>query len=301
MNYTLFSVHAKLLGMAVFWGAAWPWARMVAQSMPPVTGAALRFLLAAFGLFVWLFSRHRFKTVRALSVKQWGALFVASLFGVVLYNIFFMLGLQILPASRAAVVISLNPVLTLLLAAWFFKEKFNAFILTGMIAAVTGALTAMTQGKPWQIVTGQAGSGEWLILGCVGCWVVYTFLGRLLLARIDALTATAVSALMGGTVLSVVGFLMGDADLRRVAEAPVSSWAALLAMAFASTTLGYSWYFDGVKALGAGNAAAYITLVPLFGIGASILFLGEPLNGSLLAGAAIAIFGMGLMHYGQSK
>ena len=41
-------------------------------------------------------------------------------------------------------------------------------------------------------------------------------------------------------------------------------WISLLGLAFGATVLAYAWYFDGVKHLGAGNASAYIILVPIF-------------------------------------
>ena len=31
-------------------------------------------------------------------------------------------------------------------------------------------------------------------------------------------------------------------------------------------SIAYAWYFDGVKYLGAGNASAYIILVPILGV-----------------------------------
>ncbi|MGN6891030.1 DMT family transporter, partial [Neisseria sp. P0014.S004] len=41
------SVHLKLLGMAVLWGACWPMGRMLGQSLPPLTGGAGRCVLAS--------------------------------------------------------------------------------------------------------------------------------------------------------------------------------------------------------------------------------------------------------------
>lgn len=74
-----------------------------------------------------------------------------------------------------------------------------------------------------------------------------------------------------------------------------------MALALAATTVAYAWYFDGVKALGAGNAAAYITLVPIFGITISALWLHEPLPATLIAGGLVAVTGMALMQWGQQQ
>ena len=258
-----YSVHLKLLGMAVLWGASWPMGRMLGQSLPPLTGGAVRFVLASVLLLGWLFARSRFATLAALSARQWLGLTAAASVGVCGYAVFFMLGLQTMPAGKAAVVVAVNPVLTLLLATWFFGERLNAKILAGMLLAVGGAIMVVTQGQPLTVLSGGIKAGEWLIFGCVVCWAAYTLIGRAVLRGIDALTVTTATSFIGATVLA------------------------------------YAWYFEGVKTLGAGSAAAYITLVPIFGVLSSAWFLGEPLHISLVAGCAAAVGGMTLMRYGQ--
>ncbi|MFW9327030.1 LLM class flavin-dependent oxidoreductase, partial [Glaesserella parasuis] len=48
MNFQrFFGPHLRLVGMALLWGASWPAGRVVAQNMPPLAAASLRFLLAA--------------------------------------------------------------------------------------------------------------------------------------------------------------------------------------------------------------------------------------------------------------
>jgi drug/metabolite transporter (DMT)-like permease len=88
----------------------------------------------------------------------------------------------------------------------------------------------------------------------------------------------------------------GPASLSEPLSAPPLVWAAMLFLAAGATVLAYAWYFDGVAALGAGGAAAYISLVPVFGVASSTLLLGEPLEAPLLAGGALAVAGMVVMN-----
>ena len=285
--------HLRLLGMAVIWGASWPWGRVVAQSMPPLTGAALRFLLAGIALLVWLLSAQGTAPLRRLSGAQWLGLSAAAASGICAYAVFFMYGLQSVAAGRASVVVALNPVLTLLLAAWLFRERLNLGIVLGMLLAVSGALTAITQGHPLQILNGGMGRGELLLLGCVVSWSAYTLLGRKVLKGIDALTATTVAAVLGSLMLLLAAAgIEGVAGWQQVFVAPLKAWVSIAALAFGATTLSYSWYFRGVQHLGVGVAAAYIVLVPIFGILSSALMLGEPLHASLAWGGLLAAGGM---------
>ena len=275
-----YSVHLKLLGMAVLWGASWPMGRMLGQSLPPLTGGAVRFVLASFLLLGWLFARSRFATLAALSARQWLGLTVAASVGVCGYAVFFMLGLQAMPAGKAAVVVAVNPVLTLLLA-------------------VCGAITAVTQGQPLTVLSGGIKAGEWLIFGCVVCWAAYTLIGRAVLRGIDALTVTAATSFIGALMLSAVALWTDGLPFDAMAAMDARGWTALAWLVIGATVLAYAWYFEGVKTLGAGSAAAYITLVPIFGMLSSAWVLGEPLHISLVAGCAAAVGGMTLMRYGQ--
>ena len=72
-----------------------------------------------------------------------------------------------------------------------------------------------------------------------------------------------------------------------------------IGVAFGATVLAYAWYFDGVKYLGAGNAAAYIILVPILGILFSAVWLNEQVDFSLIIGGILAVSGLGIMHWGR--
>jgi drug/metabolite transporter (DMT)-like permease len=289
-------VHAALLGMALMWGLSWPAGRALALAMPPLSGSAWRFSIAALLLFVWwrwLPAREPRAALR-LSPRQWAGLAAGGAVGVAGYAFFFMIALRHVEASRAAVVVTTNPVFTTLLAAWLFHERFNTRVAIGLVLALVGAATVLTQGAPWTLFGGSVGLGEWLLLGCIATWVGYTLIARALLAGIDSLAATAITsavgtALLWAAALAVEGPSQAWASLTGLT---LGGWASLLFLAIGSTVLAYAWYFRGVAALGAGTAASYISLVPVFGVASSVLLLGEPVTPSLLIGGALALTGV---------
>lgn len=286
------AVHLRLLGMALLWGASWPAGRLFAQAMPPLSGSAWRFTLAALLLVAWMQWQHR--QWPRLTQRQWLGLAWAGAIGVAGYAVFFMMALQRVEASRAAVVVTTNPVFTTLLAAWLFKEKFNARIALGMVCALTGAATVLTHGAPWALFTGGIGVGEWLLLGCIASWVAYTLIARALLAGIDSLAATAITSVFGTALLWTVALAVEGAPVAAdsLAALSVVGWVSMVFLAVGSTVLAYAWYFRGVAVLGAGTAASYISLVPVFGVASSLLVLGESLDASLLIGGALAVAGV---------
>jgi drug/metabolite transporter (DMT)-like permease len=294
------AVHAKLVGMAAMWGGSWPAGKLLAQNAPPFAGASWRFILALGLLLAWWTLRQRASGAALwprLSARQWAGLALAGAVGVYGYAAFFMLGLQHVPAGRAALVVTVNPVFTTLIAAWLFRERFTPLIAAGMVLATLGASIVLTHGEPWRLLLGDIGVGEWLLLGCVAAWVAYTLLGRRLLVGIDALATTLITA-AAGLVLLVASSLAfeGPAALAAPRTFNAEIWIALVFLAAGATVLAYAWYFEGVAALGAGGASAYISLVPVFGVASASLWLGEPIGPSLLIGGALAVGGMVVMN-----
>lgn len=300
MNHSRHFTHFGLVGMAALWGASWPWGRIVALAMPPLAAASLRFLLASAVLMLWLYRSGRIRALRELSTCQWFGLAGASAVGVLGYSAFFLLALQTVPAGKAAMVVALNPVLTMLFAVLLFREAVNWLMCAGLALAVTGALYALSGGAMALLRPMQTGTGELLLLGCACCWVAYTLIGRLVLTSLDALTTTTATAIIGAVLLFAASWLVeGPAVWAGLAKAPAVAWYSIFALAFGATALAYAWYLNGVKVLGAGGAAAYMSLVPLFGMLLSSLWLNEPLTASLLTGCVMAIVGMILMNIGR--
>ena len=192
---TPWSVHLRLLGMIMFWGASYSWAKTVVATVPPITAATLRFFLASFALFVWLHRLRRTRQLLTISARQWAGLTLAAISGIVLYTMCFMIALRHIDAGRAAVLFALSPVLTLLLAAWLFHEKLNTLIVTGILLAVVGSAIVIAHGNPLTLLRGHIGIGEWLIFASIFLWTGYTLIGRKMLGGMDALSTTVATLL----------------------------------------------------------------------------------------------------------
>lgn len=289
-------VHLRLLGMAVVWGGSWPAGRIVSLAMPPFAASAWRFLIAGTLLLVWL--RWQRGSWPRLTARQIAALGAAGAVGVFGYATLFMLASKLVESGRGAVVVTTNPVFITVFAALLFRERFNALIALGLALAVIGAATVLTHGAPWKLLAGDIGRGEWLLLGCTATWTVYSLMGRRLMANIDSLTATTVTAVIGGAMLWVAALVVeGPAvTLDALLGLDAREVAALVFLAAGATALAYAWYYRGIEALGAGVASSYISLVPIFGVAGGALVLGETIDATLLVGGALTIAGVLLVN-----
>lgn len=299
---TQWSVHLKLVGMAALWGASWPAGRVLAQELPPLAAASWRFGIALILLLMWLRASGGTARWRSISRRQWLGLAAAGAVGVFGYAVFFMLGLAHVAAGRAALVVTCNPVLTTLIAAWWFGERLDWKIGIGMLLATLGAAVVITHGAPWTLFAGGVGLGELLLLGCAATWVGYTLMGRRLLVGIDALSTTTITAGFGLLMLLGASWLFErPSALAAPLHASSQVWLALAFLAIGATVVAYAWYFEGVAALGAGAAAAYISLVPVFGVLFAALWLGEQVDASILLGGTLAVGGMATMNLARAR
>lgn len=292
MNAThAWRTHAGLAGMALLWGGSWPAGRVVAQQMPPLSSSAWRFSIAVLCLLLWMHTRRGWPR---LSARQWWGLAAAGAVGVFGYAAFFMAALQQVEASRAAVVVTTNPVFTTVLAAWLFKERFNARIAAGLLLAVIGAATVLTRGAPWQLFAGAMGVGEWLLIGCIATWTGYSLMGKRLMAGIDSLTATTMTAAFGCAMLWLAAMVFDGPAQAATALSRLTpgGWLAMIFLALGATVLAYAWFYRGIEVLGAGVASSYISLVPVLGVASAVVVLGERLDASLLIGGAVALVGV---------
>ena len=174
--------------------------------------------------------------------------------------------------------------------------------MTGILLAVVGSAIVIAHGNPLTLLRGHIGIGEWLIFASIFLWTGYTLIGRKMLGGMDALSTTVATLLIGAALLLPVSLIVeGTAGWATLLHATPATWGALLALTFGSTVLAYAWYFDGIRALGAGNAAAYLTLEPVFGVLFAALWLGESLHLSLIGGGVLAVGGMVLTYLGRRR
>ncbi len=285
-------VHVRLVLTMIFWGGTFVAGRVLAEELHPLTAASLRFILASAMLLTTL--KIRYGTLPRLDKKQWGAMTLLALTGVFSYNIFFFTGLQTVEAGRASMIIAVNPVVTAMLAMLFFGERAGFLRSLGMFLAVSGALVVISRGRPIALFQGGIGYGELCIVGCVLSWSAYTLIGKRLLVNIQPLVAVAYSCTLGALFLLTAAMLGGH--LSEVRELTMQAGLCLLYFAFFGTTLGFIWFYDGVKALGAGRSAMYVNLVPVSGVSLGVLLLGERLGSSLILGGILVFFGLYLIN-----
>jgi drug/metabolite transporter (DMT)-like permease len=287
-------IYMKLVAVAAIWGATFVAGRVVSSQMPPLAGASARFLVAtaALAAVVWL----RYGGLPRLSSREMAATAALGFTGILLYNLGFFYALRDLPASRASLLVALNPAVTLLGAILFLGEALTVRRLAGLALAFFGAAVVLTRGHLASVMDGAAGWPEAAMLGAVCSWAAYTLIGRGFLQGQSAITATVYAAIWGTIFLLIATLAAWQPVPASAVRVDVAASVAFIGLF--GTALAFVWYSDGVTAIGASRAAVFTNLVPVFAVGLGALFLGEPVLPSMVIGGALTLAGVVLANTG---
>ncbi len=280
-------VYIKLLMAAFFWGGTFIAGRVVAQGVGPFSAAFLRFAVASFLLV--LITRKIEGGLPRLKRDQIIPVVLLGMTGVFAYNVLFFLGLQTVTAGRASVIVAMNPIFIALFAALLFRERLSGINAAGIVLCVTGAVVVISHGSPPALLQGDVGKGELYILGCVASWVLYSLIGKRAMRDLSAMAAVTYSCLIGDALLFIPAWMEGlfsDAAGYRMVD-----WLGITYLGIFGTVLSFTWYYEGIRTIGASRASVFINFVPISAVVLAFFLLGEILDISLVAGGTMVIGG----------
>lgn len=280
-------VYLKLILSTAFWGASFIAGRHLAQHMPHFLAASGRFVVALVPLLVFAALTHN---LPRLTRGQLIATLLLGATGVFAYNALFLAGLEHLPASRAALIVALSPIMTMLAMRFIAREQWRRGRVAGVLLSLFGAALVITRGDFAGVLNGAVGLGELWILLAVVAWVAYTLIGRRAMQGLSATAATAWSTLWGTLMLVLPA---GYQWMRDGAQWPsTTSWLAMVYLGVGATALAFVWYNQAVASIGPARATLFTNLVPVFAVIFSMLLLGERLALASLLGGTMVICGV---------
>ena len=281
-------IYAKLALVAIVWGGSFIAGRIVSAEMDATSAALWRYVIAAVTLVVVALAVEH--GLPRLTPQQWLGVIVLGIVGVAIYNLCFMYGLQTVPASRASLIIALNPAATLVGGALFLGEPLTRNRIFGIALALLGVAVELSGGNPANLLTRGPLLGELAMFGCVVSWAAYTLLGkRMLGGGVSSLAATTYAALAGTLMLVAINTATDNLHVPQVSP---KVWWCLAFIGTCSTALAYVWFYDGVRAIGPARTAVFINLVPVVAIALGVALLGEKLLPSMVIGAALVVSGV---------
>jgi drug/metabolite transporter (DMT)-like permease len=290
---SLLGIYLRLTCVPILWGGTFIAGRVISAHLPPATAGFIRFVFATLALVAALHFTEGLRAITTLTRRQLLGTMALGATGILAYNLLFFTALSVLPAGRTSLIIALNPVVTLLLAAVLMGERLHFTRWLGVALALLGVWVVVTRGDLSQIAQ-SLGKGELSMFGAVCAWAVYTLLGRKLLQGLSPVLATLWAAIWGTLFLGLLA--LRDIPHVHAASFTPEVWAGLVFLGVFGTAVAFVWYYEGIRQLGAARTVVFNNLVPIFGVLLGWLILGEVLSLSLLVGGVMAVGGVFLVN-----
>jgi drug/metabolite transporter (DMT)-like permease len=273
---------------AASWGVGTVISKRAVEEIPPFTLLPIQ-LAASLAVLAVL--------MRATGMPLRGSPPILARLGILNPGIAYALGLAGLTwisASLSVLLWALEPLLILVLASLFLREGITARLVGLSLVAAMGMVL---------ILFDPASGGQWpgvlLTLAGVACCAAYTVIARRFVAESDSTAqvvfAQQAFALLFAAIVGVAAAALDGSGLGSITTLGIASAVASGVLYYAAA---YWLYLTALRRVPASLAASSFYLIPVFGVMAGSLLLGDRLEpvqwiGVAIVAAAVVVIASG--------
>ncbi len=278
----------------IFWGVSASSNKIALREVPPSTLALIRFTIASFILhFINRIKNPHIKCHKADKLPM----ALCGLVGVTIYFIFENYGLSFISAANATILLASIPLFTVVIEAIVSRKSIDIKKGVGVTLSIIGV--GLVIGNSISVsANNKEIIGSILMLGAALSWVFYSIMSKKIDGKYPTIFISYQQNLYGAL------FLIPFSLIERRNWRPIGfiSWANIIYLALICSALCYYLYLYALKNLGATKTNVYINLMPLIGVIAAYLLLGEKLYLMQLIGGFFILLGIYVVNYlGEKK
>lgn len=267
--------------VTIVWGSNFVVIHVGLEHFPPILFAAMRFFFVFFPLCFFL----KRPNVPLKDIALYGVLVGGGQFGL----LFSAMKLGLSP-GLASLIMQVQVFFTIGLAMLVAGEKVAKYQVVALLIAVSGI-----------ILIGLKGGGEAtpfaLFLAITGafCWACSNMIIRKT-PNVNMLSYVVWGGLFAFPPLLIYSFLAEGAPqiLAAISHAPIDAWLALLWQSIGNSMFGYAAWGFLLGRYKAATITPIALLIPISGIGASVIFLHEQLQDWKIIAAILVMTGLAI-------
>jgi len=282
---------ALLFTMCV-WGLAPVFVRILSVELKPANALVIRYPIVAL-IFAGLLA---FGGGRRIARRDWPRIILASLIGILGYNIGSVYGFELAPASIGGLIIGTQPLLIVLLAALIGREPLSPGAILGMIVAFSGTVVLFWNELSFSSDNFDIVWGGLLIFLSGGAWAVYVVTAKPLIVKYGPVAVSGLSIVIATIPMLLLASPETFATIGRMTAA---QWAAMIFLIVVSTFIASITWNYGAGRLSAAATGAFLYLVPVLAVFAGVAFLDETISPSILSGGILILAGVALTQFGE--
>lgn len=279
---------APIAVLTLVWGCNWPILKIGVTDLAPLTFRALTLPFAALGLLtVAQLSGDGIRIARA----WWSRVCALALLNIAGWNGFVLFGVQQLPSGRSAILAYTMPLWATLIATFVLREPLGKRKLTGLVLGMGGM--AILVGDELRAIS-FAPFGVAMILAAAIAWAFGTVLLRKWKPPLPQNTLTGWMMIIGWLPIAIAAPLFDSQPLAaELGSLGARGWFAILYNIFLAGTIAHWAWFYLARTLPVAVSSLSSLPVPVVGVFAGILVLGEkpgPQEWLALALVVVALF-----------
>jgi len=269
----------------IFLGLNFHLAKVILKEVNFIEAGFWRFL---FGVVALVILGFRNLPTFQLVIKNIRGVSLTGIIGLFGFNFFFFLGLMNSSAINAALIVSLNPVLTILFSHKILKTPIKTTQIIGISIAFIGAIYLIIRGEILNLYYLQFNYGDILIFIANVFFALHHVWVKKYSANISSLNFTLLTSLCCLIGFSILTPIYG---MSNITSHSLNFWMAVFGIGCLGTALAYYLWQKGVQIIGAHHAGIYMNIVPL-SAALFTIFFNEPLYKYHLIGGLLIVIGL---------
>ena len=245
----------------------------------------LRFVIG--GLILLPFAVHDLKKKNyRLTPSDWLYLLALGAVCVCISMAMFQIGVKRINANLASIIISMNPLFTMIFAKFIVDEPFTKKKALVLVISFAGLVIVV---NPATLIGGTIDvTGLLITVGAAVSFGLYTAMGKKRIAKLGGMVENAVSFLLGSAALLAFMAISGTPVLAGI---NTETLPVLLYLGICVTGIGYYAFLKAIELSGASNASIAFFIKPVVAPIAAWLVLGEAITWNFIAGVVVILIG----------
>ncbi|MBO7431072.1 MAG: DMT family transporter [Spirochaetia bacterium] len=254
------------------------------SSFTPLQINFLRFLIGGLLLLPMALKEIKRRQIQ-LTAQDWAYMTLLGVLGISFSMSFFQIGVKYLNANTAAIIISCNPVFTMLFAHFLVHDRFTINKAIVLSICLVGL---MFVANPFNLAEGNTPKGFLYMLVAMVSFALYSSLGNIKAQRLGGAVQTSIPFLIASVVNLFILIILKEPIFSGIT---IKSCPVMLYTGFIVTGLGYFTYLGSIEMVGPSNASISFFLKPVVAVVAASLVLREAITWNIVLGIAIILTG----------
>ena len=267
-----------LVALATVWGASYFFIRVAVPAFGPAALVALRVVIG--GLLLWLVAAALRRPI--VIRRHLPRLAILGLLNAALPYLLISAAELHLTASFAAILGATVPLFAAVMAARLLGERLNASRVGGLVLGIVGVAVMVGWG-PMAL----DGATVLSVLAMLVASASYASSG--IYTKLKLKGVSTYSLALGQQLGALVWLAIPGALLVPKTAPSSAAVGSLLALGLLSTGVAYLMFFELLERVGPTKTTTVTYLIPIVGMLAGAVMLGEPLTGGMLVGLVLVL------------